>query len=422
MSERGPSRWPWAVLAGFVALAVAGTVGVVINDEAIAEQVPFIVAFSMFGVVGALILSRARGNVVGGLLLYTACATGASFLAGEIVTYLIREGTTDGFVVVAAALLSSFGWLLGILPVLVYLPLLFPDGRLPSRSWRPFAWFSGVFLGVLFVGDTFGQTTLTGSTEDVVVENPLAIAALDRLYIPDAVVTVALLACLVGAIGSLVVRFRRSRGVERQQIKWVAFAVVFLLVSFVASEILLAAGVGGSLLESVVSGLAFLALPVSIGIAVLQYRLYDLDVVVKKALVAGTLALVVVLVYGAVVGAFGLVTAGEVSSRTLFVVALLLGLAFRPVSRFARRVADRFVYGRRATPYEVLAEFSERVGEAYATEDVLARMAQILGQGAGAATARIWLRIGGELRPSASWPVDAPPADAVVTDGDTLPD
>ena len=89
-----------------------------------------------------------------------------------------------------------------------------------------------------------------------------------------------------------------------------------------------------------------------------------------------------------------MITSGNESSGSVFIVALLLGLAFRPVTRFARRIADRVVYGRRATPYEVLTEFSERVGESYATEDVLGRMAQILGQATGAGSARVWLRLG----------------------------
>jgi len=94
------------------------------------------------------------------------------------------------------------------------------------------------------------------------------------------------------------------------------------------------------------------------------------------------------------------------SSASLFVLALLLGLAFRPVARSARRVADRLVYGRRATPYEVLSEFSERVGGAYADEDVLPRMARILGEGIGADRADVWLAVERELKDVAAWPAD----------------
>jgi signal transduction histidine kinase len=249
----------------------------------------------------------------------------------------------------------------------------------------------------------------------------LFVPALGRVEIPDVVISVLLVGLLVGSVGSLLIRFRRSSGVERQQIKWVALAVAALVGSFFLSTIAGAIGLDESLVDTVLSGIAFIALPVSVAVAVLQYHLYDLDVVVKKALVAGTLVLLVIGAYAAVVGLLGVVTSGQESSGSVFIVALLLGLAFRPVTRFARRVADRIVYGRRATPYEVLAEFSERVGESYATEDVLGRMAQILGQATGAASASVWLRVGAQLRPVASWPSDAEPARVARVTDDALP-
>jgi signal transduction histidine kinase len=235
------------------------------------------------------------------------------------------------------------------------------------------------------------------------------------------VFSISLIGLLLASVTSLVLRFRRSRGIERQQIKWVALALGFLVASFLLSTIASGIGLDETLIDTIVSGLAFIALPVSVAIAVLQYHLYDLDVVVKKALVAGALVLLVIAAYAAVVGLLGVVTSGNESSGSVFVVALVLGLAFRPVTRFARRIADRIVYGRRATPYEVLTEFSERVGESYATEDVLGRMAQILGQATGAGSARVWLRIGPELRPAASWPTDAELADVADVENDVLP-
>ena len=422
MSPAGrPVRWPWVAVASFFALAFAACAGVVVNGESLAEQVPFVIAFGMFGIVGALLLSRAPGNRIGALLLYGSCGTVISFSAGELTTYLGTHGTTEGIPVVAVALLSNAGWVIGIVPVMLFLPLLFPDGRLPSPRWRALAWALLAFVGFLVVGLVFGTEVLTGSADAVQVRNPLAIGPLTRIEIDDSFITVGLMASLAASFASILVRFRRSRGVERQQIKWVALAVLFLLASFVLSELLVTLGVDTTLVDTLVTGPAFLFLPVSIGIAVLQYRLYDLVVVVRKALVAGTLALFVILVYGAVVGAFGVVAAEGESSWTVFAIALALGLAFRPVARLARRLADRLVYGRRATPYEVLTEFSERVGDAYATDDVLGRMAQILGQGVGATGARVWLHVGGQLRPASSWPADAPPAEALEVRGDVPP-
>ena len=421
MSEVRRTRWPWVGLGVFFSLAIVGLIGVAVNGESIAGQIPYVIAFTLFGIVGALLLSRLPGNRVGGLLLFGAAVTAASFAAGELMTYLVREGITDGPAVVAMGLMSSLGWLVGIFPVILFLPLLFPDGHLPSRRWLPFAWLCAAVLAFLGVSLLFGQDTLFGSSDDAVIANPLFLPGLAGLEIPDAVFAVSLIGLLVGSVISLVLRFRGSSGVERQQIKWVALAVAFLASSFVLSTVASAIGLNGDLIDSIVSGIAFITLPVAVAVAVLQYHLYELDVVVKKAIVAGALVLLVIAAYAAVVGLLGVITSGNESSGSLFIVALLLGLAFRPVTRFARRIADRVVYGRRATPYEVLTEFSERVGESYATEDVLGRMAQILGQATGAGSARVWLRLGAELRPAASWPTDAEPAVVAVVANEALP-
>jgi len=415
------SRWPWVALGVFFSFAITGMIGVAVNGESLAQQIPNVIAFTLFGIVGALLLSRLPGNRVGGLLLFGAAVTAGSFAAGELMTYLVREGNTDGPAVVAMGLVSSLGWLVGIFPVILFLPLLFPDGHLPSRRWLPFAWLCAavlVFLGVLLL---FGQDTLFGSSDDAVIANPFFMPGLADLEIPDAVFAVSLIGLLLGSVVSLVLRFRRSTGVERQQIKWVALAIAFLASSFILSTIASAIGLNGELIDSIVSGIAFITLPVAVAVAVLQYHLYDLDVVVKKALVAGALVLLVIAAYAAVVGLLGVITSGNESSGSVFIVALLLGLAFRPVTRFARRIADRVVYGRRATPYEVLTEFSERVGESYATENVLGRMAQILGQATGAGSARVWLRLGAELQPAASWPTDAEPVAVAVVANEALP-
>jgi signal transduction histidine kinase len=415
-----PARWPWFVFGGFLVCATVGTILVAYLGESIAQQVPAIIAFALFGLVGALIVSREPGNRIGGLLLYGSGATALSFVAGEFVTYQVGRGVIDGPLIVVAGLASDVGWLIGIIPVLIFLPLLFPDGHLPSRRWIPFAWFAVGLLAFLFIGLVFATSTISGSSESVTIRNPLYISAIDRFEIPDVVISVVLLGILIGSVGSLVVRFRRSRGDERQQIKWVALSVGLLIFSFVLSEVLLQLGIETDFIDSVISGVAFVSIPVSIGIAVLRYRLYELDVVVKKALVAGALVVFVVAVYGALVWVFGAVASGRESSASLFVIALLLGLAFRPVARFARRIADRFVYGRRATPYEVLTEFSERIGDAYATEDVLGRMAQILGEATGAERARIWLVVGGRLVPEAAWPRTAGLGEALAVRGDRV--
>ncbi|MGZ5213319.1 MAG: sensor histidine kinase [Actinomycetota bacterium] len=415
-------RWPWLVIAFFLLVAGVALVLVAENGESLAEQVPYVIAFGMFGIVGAVILSRARANRVGSLLLWASTITALAFLCGEVFTWLVRNGTTSGPAITAVGLASNAGWVLGLMPVLLFLPLLFPDGRLPSKRWRVLAWLDVLTLVFLGGAATFGLERLEGNIESVTIANPVFVEAFAAIEISDAVINALLLACLVGGMLSLVVRFRRASGVERQQIKWVVASVVFLLVSFLASSIAIAlTSEDNFFVDAILGGAAFLSLPVAIGIGVLQFRLYDLDVVVQKALIAGTLVVVVVAVYGAVVWAFGTVASEGESSVTVFVIALVLGIAFRPVTRVARRLADRVVYGRRATPYEVLTEFSERVGDAYATEDVLSRMARILGEGVGATSARVWLHVGADLRPASAWPESGPVAPLAVN-ADRVPE
>jgi signal transduction histidine kinase len=418
-----PARWPWVLLASFVALAVVGTFLVESNGESVAEQVPFIVAFSMFGVVGALLVSRLPGNRIGALFLYGSFASALSYVCGEWLTYLWRHGTTEGPLVLGLAYANNLGWVIGTLPVLLLLPLLFPDGRPPSPRWRVLVWLVVGAMALLVVMVVLGSEVLTGSVDSVEIQNPLFVPAIGNATGPlsDAAFNLSLLGLLAASLTSLVMRFRRSHGAERQQIKWVALAVAYLIGALLLDALVVGFTSEGSLFDSLLIGSAFLALPVSVAVAVLQYHLYDLDLVVKKTLVAGVFAVLAILAYGAVVGLYALTGTEGASSGSVFVVALLLGLAFRPVTRFVRRFADRIVYGRRATPYEVLTEFSERMGEAYATQDVLSRMAQILAQGAGAESARVWLRVGRVLRPAASWPPGGPERRPVPADDDAFP-
>jgi signal transduction histidine kinase len=411
-TDTRPARWPWLVLAIFFTIAMLGSAFVVANHEPISEQVPYIVAFSMFGVVGSVIVSRDRRNVIGLMLLYASLFTAASFLAGELFTWLVVRGHTGPFVVFLG-LMNNFGWLLGILPVIFILPLVFPDGHLPSPRWRPLLWGTIAFLAVVGVTLIFGQPTLTGSNENTGVANPFFV---HRVFL-DSVIGLLFPVVFLASVCSLFLRFRRSAGIERQQIKWVAFGLAFAFVTIIVGDFVLS---GSGVLAAVVSGAGFLAFPVSIGVAVLRFRLYDLDVVVRKTVVAGVLAVFVGVVYAAFVAA-GSLLVGSNDTTIAVVAAVVLAVAFQPVRIRARRFADRLVYGRRANPYEVLTEFSSRVGGAYATEDVVPRMAQILGEGAGAKVARVWLRVGRELRPSASWPSEAEASPNLAIDGDAIP-
>ncbi len=414
-----PARWPWVAFAGFLVVATASMVLVELNGESLAEQIPYVIAFSMFGAVGALIVSRDRRNTIGLLLMWSSFFTALSFLSGEWFTYAVTHGT-EGWLVVVCGFLNSAGWMFGILLMVFLLPLLFPDGRLPSRRWRPLLWFIAAFIVILAMNLAFGQEVLTGSA-DVGVKNPFYVDAIGGFPNLDPVIGILFPAIFGASIVSLVLRFRRSSGLERQQIKWVVFGLVAALLAITSTSF----SSQDTLLSSVIGGVAFLMFPLSIGIAVLRFHLYDLDVVIKKTVIFATVVVAVTAFYLMVAIALPTIVLGRGSGSGVdawqVLIGLAIGLLIFPIRSRAGRFANRLVYGKRATPYEVLSEFSERVGEAYADEDVLPRMARILGEGVGADRADVWLAVDRELRDVAAWPPDAGGASAIPLANGAMP-
>jgi signal transduction histidine kinase len=366
--------------------------------------VPAILAFS---VVGALIASRRPDNPIGWIL----CGAGLSFalgsLAGEYATYaLITEpGSLPGGDIMAW--LGTWAWPPGIILVFTYLLLLFPDGRLPSGRWKPVAWLAAVASLITVIPVAATAWPIRGPIlANIGEEAPAgASAAFKAAY--DIQVSGILLTFVLGiaSAASLVIRLRRASGDERAQLKWFAYASAFLVAAIIANSPLF--GVGGNVLP----GIALVMVPAAVGIAMFKYRLYDIDVVINKTVVVAVLAAFVTAVYLAIVvgisAAIG--TTGQPNVLLSIAATAIVALAFQPLRERARRLADRVVYGKRATPYEVLSEFSDRMAGSYSTEDVLPRMARILGEGTGATRTEVWLRVGDQLRLAAAWPEGSEP-------------
>jgi len=182
------------------------------------------------------------------------------------------------------------------------------------------------------------------------------------------------------------------------------YAAALLALAFVVGLVLDAIGLETA--RAVLLGVAVFGIPIGAGIAILKYRLYDIDLVINRTVLFGILAAFVTVVYVAVVIGIGALI-GSKSNVVLSVIATaIIAIAFQPARNRARHLANRLVYGKRATPYEVLSDFSDRVAGTYAAEEVLTRMAQILGQGIGSREAHVWLRVGRELRLAAAWPIE----------------
>jgi signal transduction histidine kinase len=229
------------------------------------------------------------------------------------------------------------------------------------------------------------------------------------------VVGIAGIVIAILAVVSLIMRYRGARDEERQQIRLLAYvgfiAIVLLLLAFVTA-------IGRTPDESTALNdalffaffIAFgIGIPAAAAVAVLRYRLWDLDVVLKKTIVATVLLLLLVAASGVALLLLGGLIVGPLneSPGAALVAGIGIGALAWPLLRLSRRIADRIVYGKRATPYEVLTQFSDRMAESYATDDVLLRMAAILGAGTGAKPVTIRLLVGNQLRPATTWPPGA---------------
>jgi len=369
--------------------------------------------------VGWLIEGRLSRNPIGWLLSSIGIALALVMFADQ---YGLRALVAAPGSLPAARYVASLGngvavYLVGTLLLVV---LLFPDGRPLSPRWRPLVWLAVMVDVVGTVGFGLQRTLVTGMTNSlqdhhVAFRNALALYS---SHGPSAVVLGVAGALGVASAGAAIVQLflRRRRGTPelRRQLAWLGYVAVIALGVFVlAIPFGNSNGLLGTLLWSALVIDILLGIPVACGIAVLRYRLYELDIVVKKTLVFGALAAAFTLVYVAIVLGIGAAMGHRGNSTLTLLAAAVVALGFQPFRSRARRFADRLVYGKRATPYEVLSEFSDRVAASYSVEDVLPRMAQLLGEGTGARRAGVWLRVGPEARLAASWP--GPDGDATGT-------
>jgi signal transduction histidine kinase len=384
-----------------LALGLAVTNGPAFRDPQLAGSfaqavIPtFAIAF-----VGGLIASRLPRNAVGWVLLAGALLSSFQGLAlqYEIHTLLVARGSLPG--VEWVAWLGSLVGGLVFPGIIVALLLLFPDGRPPSRRWWLLLWID-VAVTALNALIGIGDPMPILSAGFPAVRNPTGLAMFNGLAMgpvgwADFLLIVAL---PIAAAASLVVRLVRARGEARQQLRWVVYVLavgIGLNALMAVSALFIPPSPAGRVIGNVISnglvvGAFGIALPAAIGVAILKYRLYDIDVVINRTLVFGVLAAFITAVYvGIVVGIGTLIGSGGRNNLALSIVATaLVAVAFQPVRERVQRLANRLVYGKRATPYEVMADFSERMSETLSPDEVLPRMAEAAARGVGAEAARV---------------------------------
>jgi signal transduction histidine kinase len=390
----------------------------------------------VYSSVGALVARSAPRNPIGWILL--AVGTALALYIFGLAYAQIGIGNADTIGDLPGAIVAA--WIgvlatLGVMPVaLPFFLLFFPDGHLRSRRWRPVLWIT-VAAGVSMTVGALG----IGWNVDPVILDPVfgdGHGILEGLYIAG---TLAVVALSFAGLLALILRFREASPEHRQALRLLVGVLVGMAVAVAVMLLVNALASGGDaawawlvfvLAITVVGAGLLVGIPLAAAAAVLTYGIYDVGVVVKKTvvyvvlvvlflLVLGFLAFLLnpLLLIGGVDGNGREETVARIATAVSIVVAVLV-LAFRPATRLARRL----VYGRRSTPYEAMSEFSERLGDAYATQDVLPRMAAILRASTGAAVARVWLRVGRELRPVAAAPPDAEEVAALPLTTEELPE
>lgn len=398
---------------GILVLAVVGsTVGSGGHGPDIFFGVLTLVVIGGYSTLGRVIVTRA-GNIIGWVFLGMAAAATLTLPATAYIEAAFQvpyrpslPGTEyAAWVVSLGPALIAFG-----IPMLF---LLFPTGSPPSRRWRwvGWVWLAGATLSAVWLmfrpGEIYGERDLYH------FDNPFGLTFIEPLRflffdVGSACVVVAAIASIV----SLVVRFRRARGEERQQIKWLMLVGIAGLILFLSLIVAGAVGPEGDkgvddVLWSILLVVLLVGIPVATALAIFRYRLYDVDLVISKTIVFAGLALFITAAYVAIVVGVGALAGGNRSGTALQIAATAaVAIAFEPARQRLQRLANRLVYGKRATPYEVMSAFGHRMAVVPSVNDVLPDMAESAAKGVGATAARVTLVLhdGGER--SVTWPAE----------------
>jgi hypothetical protein len=397
-------RWTWVAwfLLGLFVVGVVATIALAVANGSNgglrepAGSLVLLLGFSAFMVVGALIVAHRPSNAIGWIFTAIGLLAATALPAGEYTTYVYwtRSGSLPAAILVAWALLGGT-WYLTMALALVFTPLLFPTGHLLSPRWRPVAWLAGAATAAFTVLATLEPNLARAPGR--VIANPIGVAWLADLE--ESRVGVALLSLLgvlmLVGFGALVVRFRRSRGDERQQLKWITYAGGLLPLAVLAY--LLPEVVG-----TVVFAVPLVFLPVAVGIAILRYRLYDIDRLINRTLVYGLLTAMLAGVYAAVVLVLGQVFGGVGEDAPSWAVAgatLAVAALFQPARRRIQQLVDGRFNRRRYDAAKTIEAFSARLCDEIDLDTLAAELHTVVDQTMQPTTASLWLRPSVERSP-----------------------
>ncbi len=407
-SRRG-TVWLWVAVAGILVGTVDGARQIVSSGSGNGGDQAFLALAPLFAILGLLIALKQPGNRIGVLLISIGGGLAIEAIVGAVLTVLnggILDMTTRPAVLTPVLWvrlwINNWSWVAAIFPILLLL-YVFPTGALPSRRWVWAPRLMAAMAAMMLFISAF--TSNMGPFSEVwLMTNPIGFVAqsvIDVILIPWSACLFAL-AC--GGVGAMIVRYRRSAYTQKTQIKWVLLSVGFFGVVYGFTVVFTSWTDQFSVLN-ILLPLSVATIPISITIAILKYQLFDIDLIISRSLVYGALALFIGVVYvGIVVGIGNRLDRGGNAGFGLSIAATsLVALAFQPVRVRVERLANRVVYGERATPYEVLAQFSRGSAEE-SDEELLARIPRLLVDGTGASTATLWVRSGDQFRAASTWP------------------
>jgi hypothetical protein len=394
MSNRTAARFAWIVCVLVITTAVAIAISGIAAEPTIfgvGEALLGLAWSAAFAVTGALIVSNRPRNMVGWLLLLEATII---FVApmGDYFDSLIQAPTDPSWLTLIGLWIYGWAWLWFIFPVL-FIPLFFPTGRLLSARWR---WVVGLGLSVcalfLFFA-SFSQEFVPGNDNwPTPAPNPIGFLPLDSF--PDQFWFPSFLVFIVLSVVSLVVRYRRAGAVEREQMRWLLFAAalfagVYLIGLFTNS-------LGGPINEFVVAlrNQSMTLLPIAIAVAILRYRLYDIDLIIRKTLQYAALSALLALVYfGMVVLLQTLFGAALADSPLLIVLStLLIAALFAPLRQRVQATIDRRFYRQKYDAQQVLAQFAVVARDETDMEALTAELIRVVQETMQPETVSVWLK------------------------------
>jgi len=400
MSPRTASIVAWSLFALFMAMVVA-TEALVVFGSGTADE-GFVVLLAGYALAGALIAARRPGNAIGWLLLAVAVTFGFTTL----VDAYVRSETAPGRV--AAAWVSTWLWYFWLTLAAVFVPLLFPNGRPLSPRWRAVIWLGVAGLTLSTVGAGLSTDRLdVESPEDI--RNPLAVNGWGEQVV-DIVGTagdaIATLAFTLAAI-SVVLRFRRSHGVERLQLKWFSYAGLITLLGLITAMLQVLFGADdrerdtGGWLEVVGSVGWFttlfgivVAIPLATGIAILRHRLYDIDVVIRRTLVYAALTGTLVASYLGGVLLLQLLLSPLTEDNGLAIAGSTLAAAalFRPARARIQELVDRRFFRQKYDASQTIAGFGARLRNEVELDALSGELRGVVAETMQPAHVSLWLR------------------------------